>query len=246
MKINWPAWIQAGCGIAIVIITGFYTHYASQQVEKMKDAVKISGDAVQIAKDTFKTGNESAANTLTEMKAQSKAMQDAASAAQSQAEASKRALDASIEASRNDQRAWVGIRNVIKPTPAQLADEGTFEFGVNVYNVGKSPAFGLKMQLGSGDVLSGVKFEPFYNLITHTEPESAAIIPPDGYVVMSIALPMDRQRIERLKNRIRVFYLFGRMEYQDTAKRVHHTTFCLWLRPDLASFAVCETYNTAD
>ena len=64
MTKNWPAWIQAGCGIAIVIITGFYTHYASQQVEKMKDAVEIGGDAVQIAKDTFKSGNESGAKPL--------------------------------------------------------------------------------------------------------------------------------------------------------------------------------------
>lgn len=42
-QINWPSWITAVCTVLIVIITGFYTYYASEQVAQMKEAVRITG-----------------------------------------------------------------------------------------------------------------------------------------------------------------------------------------------------------
>jgi len=48
--INYPAWIQALAAIAIVIITGFYTHYAKQQAERMREAVKTAKDTAEAAK----------------------------------------------------------------------------------------------------------------------------------------------------------------------------------------------------
>lgn len=43
-KINWLSWITSVCTIFIVIITGFYTYYAREQVAQIKEAVNLNSD----------------------------------------------------------------------------------------------------------------------------------------------------------------------------------------------------------
>ena len=43
-KVNWPSWITAICTGFIVIITGFYTYYASEQAAQMEKTVRIASD----------------------------------------------------------------------------------------------------------------------------------------------------------------------------------------------------------
>ena len=50
-----PAWIEALCAVALVVITFFYTHYAAQQVSEMTAAVQVSranADAAMKAAET--------------------------------------------------------------------------------------------------------------------------------------------------------------------------------------------------
>jgi len=47
-KINFPSWITAFCTVAIAIITGFYTHYASEQVAQMKVVVKNANNQLRL------------------------------------------------------------------------------------------------------------------------------------------------------------------------------------------------------
>jgi len=58
--INWAAWIHALSGIAIVIITFFYTYYAREQALQMRDAIdaarrsaEAGTNAAQTAKDAL-------------------------------------------------------------------------------------------------------------------------------------------------------------------------------------------------
>ena len=56
MTINLPAWIQAGCGIAIAFITGFYAYYARRQageMQKAAQAAKQSADAAKASADAL-------------------------------------------------------------------------------------------------------------------------------------------------------------------------------------------------
>jgi hypothetical protein len=59
-----PVWIEAACAVALVAITGTYTHYASGQLQEMRkatEATKVSAEAAKesarVAKDTLIAGN---------------------------------------------------------------------------------------------------------------------------------------------------------------------------------------------
>src|SRR5208283_2402711 len=43
-KINWSSWIQAVSTVIIVFITGFYTHYAGEQVDQVKKSIQVASD----------------------------------------------------------------------------------------------------------------------------------------------------------------------------------------------------------
>jgi len=56
--VNWPAWIQALSGVAIVIITGFYTYYARQQVMELRKATTATQNAADAATSAAKTARD--------------------------------------------------------------------------------------------------------------------------------------------------------------------------------------------
>jgi hypothetical protein len=50
-----PTWIEAACAVALVVITGFYTHYAHQtltEIGKQSPEIKKSAEAAKSAADT--------------------------------------------------------------------------------------------------------------------------------------------------------------------------------------------------
>lgn len=241
---RWKLRLEVGTFLAVVA----YATVAGYQGCKMReaaDATRISADAardaVQIAKNTLKSGNESFSKTLTEMQAQSKAMRISADAATD----SNRIT---LMAARNEQRAWLGPEETVKPTPQELEKGGkAFLFGVKIKNVGRTPALEVKTETALRFLPPGAKFEPIYTY-TPNEPESVTVIFPDSRGTPT-APPVDlsQQQIAALKQGKMILYLFGRVEYRDTARQVHHTTFCFWLlQPDLGRFGACDTYNSAD
>jgi len=138
---------------------------------------------------------------------------------------------------RNDQRAWVGPRECIKPTPQELEKGGTgLIFGVNAHNTGKTPALEVKNDTGLRFLPPGAKFEPIYTFRPNS-PESLTVIFPNSYgTVTGAPVDLSQQQIGVLKQGKMILYLFGRIEYRDTARQVHPYDLLLLARAQLGRF----------
>lgn len=98
----------------------------------------LSSDQLKLTREALESSDRRSATILNEMKNQGKAMQDSANAATVQAAISKSALEASIETSRRDQRAWLGVRGMV----LSKEPEGSEPIRITAIlaNTGKTPA----------------------------------------------------------------------------------------------------------
>ena len=64
------------------------------------------------------------------------------------------------------------------------------------------------------------------------------------------SLPTDqiinKRHVEGLGKAEHFLYLYGIINYEDTFREAHQTTFCYRLTPDLAALLTCDTYNNAN
>lgn len=131
------------CGI---IIGALVLIVYSFQLREMCKATNAATSAADTARKSLSSSNETSANILNEMKNQSNAMQEAANAAKTQASISEKALSATIDSSRTDQRAWVGIANFETIGGLESEDRKTFSYKsiqITIRNSGKTPARNL-------------------------------------------------------------------------------------------------------
>lgn len=119
-----PTWIEAACAVALVVITGFYTHYAHQQVQ-------------------------TAQNTLAEIVKQSPEIKKSADAAYSSSTTADATLKSSQEQFRDEERPYVWLTpGLATPTDSMsntpildfLSHKWTLGINIQVHNGGHSPA----------------------------------------------------------------------------------------------------------
>ena len=189
---------------------------------------------------------------------QAQAMEIAANAQRAQAvsgiealQKADAALNASIDASRLDQRAWVGIGQLTAlPEPFHAGDNATIT--VSFKNTGKTPARNAVVVVIKDPVPTGRS--PVFSY----RGEKAArfgLQPPnlDSFVRMSVAKsrstgedrPLTPELLESLVSRRVILYLHGQIVYEDIFDRWHWVTFCYFLRnPEGAiSFGACAEHN---
>lgn len=218
-------------GVLVAVGTLFYTGAAIFQYCLMKQ--------------TAKENSEQTDKIIAEAK-------NITAAAEGSLEQSKRALDASIETSRRDQRAWVGPIDIIHPSHKDgsrtvFVKEGDRPtFGVIVTNSGKTPA--LKVTPLQRMVVSFTK-EPL--IIRYNQPRtkpSIGVLQPNAKLLLETdkTEPFTKEIISRLESGQVTLYVFGIITYEDIFKRSHKTTFCMYMSSDLSSMKICETYNDAD
>jgi len=121
-KINWPAWIQAGAAVCIVVITFLYTMYAYEQVGQMKEAVNE-------AKTTRINSDKSTTKILKEMGRQSKAMQQFATT-----------LEKTDKTSRLRDRALIYFSTPTFSAYPPKGEPSGYIFIIPVQNFGNMPA----------------------------------------------------------------------------------------------------------
>jgi cell division protein FtsI/penicillin-binding protein 2 len=147
---------------------------------------------------------------------------------------SKAALDASIEISRNDQRAWVGPIEVTLPqfsdgSHAVYLKEGSqATIGVTITNSGKTPARKFMPRIQMGVLRTGKPFIPEYPALSTRQ--SVAVVHP-GMKPILYAPPFGppKQLIDAIAGGQYVLYLYGIMTYEDIYNRPHKTTFCMFI-----------------
>lgn len=253
----WLIGINGALLIATIVIACIY--YG--QLQQMRIATGLTGDAVKVARDTLTETQSS--NT------RQAALTD--QARKSSEEGSKRSLQAAIDQFRQDQRAWVSIGAVetvgkIVPIADQLSF-GYFLFppvNIQITNTGKTPALKLAKvaffvrkdpmsqppdydielaKLKADKTTSGV-YGPFvgdvgvlaptaiHTLALTNDSFSFQIVKPGPHPGPTVPLPG-------------TLYLLGKLTYYDifTAKQ-RTTKFCLWSNGE--PFRVCSKGNWMD
>jgi hypothetical protein len=158
-----------------------------------------------------------------------------------------RSLDASIELSRSDQRAWVGMVGIDVNKAVQ---DSPFSYAVSIQNTGKTPALNVHILTTSKGVPKGQTPQFTYELPSNA-PVAATTIQPSMRVKMggtpdSLSRPLTTDQFQSLKSGAAVMYIYGKIDYEDVFKGLHHTQFCGFLEADLASVHSCFQYNTAN
>jgi len=218
-----PPWIEAACAIALIVITGMYTHYAGKQVRAMQDQL----DQMKRAGEQAKIDNVTAINA--------------------QKDIAQQGLSATIDNFHLDQRAWVaeetmsGIPEIDKPFAIIVIVKNTGKtFGThitdaaiaNIVPIGKPPEFWRESKIKR----TGTFFIP------PNGEKGITLYPIDGSATKKLTQP----GLDELK--FKTLYVFGRVDYTDIFGCPHWTTFCYFLDPrdNLHSYSACKEHNDAD
>jgi hypothetical protein len=168
---------------------------------------------------------------------------------------SRDSLDASIEASRLDQRAWVGPKMVVSglkpfdsnPVPNLVIGQKIL-LGVILINSGKTPALHFTGWTDIGILPTTANFSPKYRpereawkrqrgVVAMMPGGTLAMMAPESDEIVSQAM-IDNLKAERM-----TLYLFGSYTYSDVFGKEHFTKFCMFATPELTAMGACKTYG---
>lgn len=206
--------------IAIVILTVGIMLWAGLQWWEMHDAGKQT-DKIIAADERL-----------------AKAMEDSVAQAKS-------SLDASIEISRNDERAWLGITRM----EVRSLQPGRIEVNIPLQNSGKTAAVDVRTR--SFVHLSDAPVDvPAFAASSHEPFKSRMTILPNitnANITIARPRPITEADITAIKNGGKFMYAFGEIRYKDVFEREHHTFFCGIYSPLTPNnLQYCNVYNGAD
>lgn len=196
------------------------TSAAFQQVSAAKSSIKLANDALE---DNRKSGIE-------------------------QSERAEKTMRFAIENSRLEQRAWVGIRYIVDDNSNYanpFLNEG-HKFGakIGIHNTGKSIAKNVKVSVTTQLATENIPI----NKQKITNLKKLGVINPDSWIeiIPSSVETLTKSNIENVRNGRSIFYLTGRITYEDAFNRPHFTNICMQLIPNLTGFTACPFYNEAN
>jgi len=245
-----PIWIEAACAIALIFITGFYTHYASKQATAATKAAQAAAENAATA-----------ASTLAEMKKGSTDTHELAVAAAKQATNTERLaiaardqvtkLQAGVRESHALAKATQDIVAEQRPYMWAIADIPNFQEGqplkwdIHFKNYGGSPAIHVStcvvLVIGV-DALSGATPSAFpSNCLIHG---SDSISPPN-YDTFTTAISreiLSGDALKFIRDIDRNAAVIGFIKYQDASGHPYRSTFC-YFHLATGAAANCEKYN---
>jgi hypothetical protein len=154
-----------------------------------------------------------------------------------------KALNATIDQSHLDQRAWVGADKINQFN--FVAGPG-FAVPFDVVNTGKTPALHLRSYTALKSLEKNTPFKP-----TYPEPRppkaSLTVLQPQMHMTL-YTLPTDvsAKQFGDIQNGRGILYIYGRITYDDIFSKNHLTTFCVMYWAGLTGPISCDTYNDAN
>jgi hypothetical protein len=163
---KWPSRVEAGSAILLVLITGFYTYYASRQANLTRAAVDAANTQAQLMREALNESRSQSTEIHRSVQAavdSAEASKQSASATMKQADASvgalkqaetanrltERLIQNSVTATEHDQRALVqltGFRIEKEPVPNKTPGNETLTVIYNFVNIGKTPATAMAVK----------------------------------------------------------------------------------------------------
>jgi hypothetical protein len=146
------------------------------------------------------------------------------------------ALNASINASRTDQRAWASIKEIKLSKPLTVGRPA--QISVTVINTGKTPALDT--------VLSEVRIGPSEtdrnrDLVVHDSERE--VIAPNNTDTFFANATYDDDSIRAILVGTIPIYIRGKFEYKDVFGATHTTAFCAYYPTDGSSIATGYFFN---
>lgn len=191
---------------------------------------------------TTLTAQESADTADKSILLAQKTERDSRKSTEDQARQSGKALDASIDNFRQDQRAWVSVKNARLTKPFSTTEKA--QVTVLVTNTGHTPA--LKMYFSC----RGMKLDAEPTCDSHLgkgEVFKSPVSPGGENEQFVLIDPQSQALIDGLKNKTHSLYLKLGLEYWDINGKVHHTTFCGSYPSDHEPFLMgCPNGGTMD
>jgi hypothetical protein len=245
-------WVEILTLIAISIYAGI-TYCMWREMQSGSAITQTLAESTKLQAENTEKLAQAALDQVRHLEAGVTEIHALATATQGALEQSRTALSASMEAARNDQRAWVGAVQVMPATlmdavnnPAYLKEGSPSKFGVVIMNSGKSPALHTKTLTGYRILPAEVKFLPEYGE-TLTSQATTVLQPQMRHWLFTPPTePVPASDIDSLRTVRESLYVYGKIMYEDIFRQSHVTTFCLVLQKDLATFHSCDTHNEAD
>jgi hypothetical protein len=230
--------------IMIVCINALTCVFIGLQWHEMKSGSSDTHTLAEAAKkQADKMTNVSDAADKIKEAAQNMVVQDQriADNAQKAIEASNRqsaaALKASIDASKLDQRAWVGM------APLQLVDsvlnEKQLDFTFAYTNTGKSPAIDV-IPCSKAAIIPTQSWREAYDRAFKPLPIDDCISPvgpsplmPSGIGVIRLTVPNTPGDSVLIAKKQALVYVYGSIKYNDVFGKPHEITFCTLMGTNL-------------
>jgi hypothetical protein len=153
---------------------------------------------------------------------------------------SRAALDASIAASRSDQRAWIVLRG-IEGIP--ILDQ-PWPLKVYFANSGKTPAKHVRVDCH----VTPAKIESeidFSKVGAHARPTMIAPNDPTTYCPLNplTIAKVNQDVLDFFSNKKAILFAYGSVTYEDIFGKEHWLTFCRSMEADGKAWDSCETHN---
>src|ERR1035437_6030847 len=259
----------AGAAIFQVSIMKQSLHDVSLQTDKLINAAQAEASAARKNADaaaSFSTSadkiREETSHAVDQLR---RAAKDSETAMRESSRNAQNALNASIEASKLDKRAWFGISEteVLQYDPSDPAKP--FRFQILFQNTGKTPArqvhiAGVFQVYDS--IVEGPTDSDWKPLLEYFDKvQERYVVGPNATRRFMVPGPdfditaaqqnspygPSRDLITRnyllFKERTKYLSFFGQATYLDIDNRQHTTTFCLWFFPEMKRLANCGKGN---
>ena len=187
----------------------------SEAVKASAEQAKLQATATQVLAETAKAQSE---------------------ALKASAETAKRGLNVTIESFKLDQRAWVGVSNVLPISIDPKQNQVTITLVIR--NTGRTPA----LEVTSNVIAGETALEP----LPPKKPESSSVLLPNETFHLSIKKELPPEEIQKIVSGKRGHFVFGSINYKDAFNRKHFTTLRIRYNSSLNVMGSEPEGNTVD
>jgi hypothetical protein len=207
--------------VALGAIGNGVAWYAARVARISADAAKSAAETAASTRTDMQTGG---VETKTQIDRLITQQQRTADSMEKSLTAGKKALDASIAASRNDQRAWLGLSSATLLEEYDPAKGMLVRFSFK--NSGRTPAHRANLSQWSYGIHHIADLEP----VSDTVQGTYKVVPPGELMTFEMGVRAAPEITRALANGGRIF-LRGIVEYLDIFDATQETEFCVWYPP---------------
>ncbi len=260
--------VQALSAFLILIVTAFYTYYASLQVQPLKNSADAALRAAMAAEDAAKAAKDNAAAATAQTSIagrQADAALRAVELSQRANALTERATRQNLESARLDERAWLSVSYGIEEEPTSEGNvvvnnvpDPSHQFAGHIVatlvNSGKTPALHVRTKgvlprfaSQSSPAPNWNEQPPFPALVKQVSVIYSGESAKQNVVLPFLTIPATVTKYRAHEQHI---WLWLRVDYCDVFGRAHWIQSCVfhpspdWL--NLPQFAMCPTGNETD